>query len=57
MSIEPSRRLDFTEIPILDIESLVTGDIDTGLVESVRVASTDVGLFYIKNHQMSLSMM
>lgn len=56
MSIEPSRRLDFTEIPILDIESLVTGDIDTDLVESVRAASTDVGFFYIKNHQMPLSM-
>ena len=57
MSIESSRRLDFTEIPILDIESLVTGDVDMDLVESLRAASTDVGFFYIKNHQMSLSMM
>ena len=56
MLVKPSRRLDFTQIPILDIGSLVSGQSDPELIASLRAACTDVGFFYIKNHQIPLSL-
>lgn len=56
MLVKPSRRLDFTQIPILDIQSLVSGQSDPELITSLRAACTDVGFFYIKNHQIPLSL-
>ena len=56
MLVKPSRRLDFTQIPILDIGSLVSGQSDPELISSLRAACTDVGFFYVKNHQIPLSL-
>ncbi len=56
MLVKPSRRLDFTQIPILDIGSLVSGQSEPELISSLRAACTDVGFFYVKNHQIPLSL-
>ena len=58
MNLPVSRRLDFSEIPVIDISALVSvqtgsqttaGDIDQ-TVAKIRDACTDVGFFYISNH-------
>jgi len=50
MSIPKSRRLDFSEIPIIDISTLVSGKTDTATVKAIGSACRDVGFLYIKNH-------
>ena len=50
MTLPVSHRLDFSEIPIIDIGPLIDGrDIDA-TVSNLASACTDVGFFYIKNH-------
>ena len=46
MTIPRSRRLDFSEIPLLDL----SGGDDGVTVDAVRRACTDVGFFYVVNH-------
>jgi len=50
MAIPVSRRLDFTEIPVIDVSELVAGNDDEATIEQLRSACRDVGFVYIKNH-------
>ena len=50
MAIPVSRRLDFTEIPVIDLCELVTGNEDPVTIDALRAACRDVGFVYIKNH-------
>lgn len=51
MSLPVSRRLDFSEIPVIDISSLFDpgSDSDT-TVSEIKRSCMDVGFFYIENH-------
>ena len=50
MSLPPSRRLDFSEVPVLDIRPLFEGTPDPTLIDAIDKACADVGFFYVKNH-------
>ena len=50
MSLPESRRLDFSEIAILDILPLVEGNHDASLINNIYKACADVGFFYVRNH-------
>lgn len=50
MTIPVSRRLDFTEIPVIDLAELVAGNDDEATIDEVRSACRDVGFLYIENH-------
>lgn len=50
MAIPQSRRLDFSEIPVIDLGSFVAREIDTATVDAVGTACRDVGFLYVKNH-------
>ena len=50
MAIPESRRLDFSEVELIDIEPLVAG-IDAGeVVHAIEAACTYTGFFYVANH-------
>ena len=50
MAIPLSRRLDFSEIPQLDVGALLSGKSDDTLINALERACTDVGFFYVHNH-------
>ena len=50
MALPQSRRLDFSEIPILDIGPLVEGNHDSSLIDDLYRACADVGFLYVRNH-------
>lgn len=50
MPIPVSRRLDFSEIPQIDVWPLLTGGDVKATVVALRAACTDVGFFYVRNH-------
>ena len=50
MPIPASRRLDFSEIPIIDAGRLSGGIADAETVAALDRACTDVGFFYVTNH-------
>ncbi|MBS38474.1 MAG: hypothetical protein CMO26_21435 [Thiotrichales bacterium] len=50
MAIPESRRLDFSEVELIDIGPLVAGTDDEGVVNAIRSACTNTGFFYIANH-------
>ncbi|MEM8687352.1 MAG: 2OG-Fe(II) oxygenase family protein [Pseudomonadota bacterium] len=50
MAIPLSRRLDFSEIPKLDVGELLGGKASDTLIEALERACTDVGFFYVHNH-------
>jgi isopenicillin N synthase-like dioxygenase len=50
MAIPVSRRLDFSEIPIVDASGLVAGHDDPETIFELGRACTDVGFVYVKNH-------
>jgi isopenicillin N synthase-like dioxygenase len=50
MSIPVSRRLDFTEIPVIDLSDLVAGNDDPATIDALGAACRDVGFVYIQNH-------
>ncbi|HEV8020621.1 MAG TPA: 2-oxoglutarate and iron-dependent oxygenase domain-containing protein [Candidatus Lustribacter sp.] len=50
MAIPASRRLDFSEIPIIDAARLIGGHPDPQTVAALDRACTDVGFFYVTNH-------
>ncbi len=50
MAIPLSRRLDFSEIPQLDVSQLLEGTGGDGLIGALEDACTDVGFFYVHNH-------
>lgn len=56
MALPQSRRLDFSEIPVLDIGPLVAGDHDPSLIDDLYRASADVGFFYVRNHGVSMAL-
>jgi isopenicillin N synthase-like dioxygenase len=45
MSIPISRRLGFSEVPIIDIASLVADEAAASTVQDIRAACRDVGFF------------
>ena len=53
VSIAPSRRLDFSEVPVVDVGSLVDGEHHEPTIEAVRRACSEVGFLYVKNHGVS----
>ncbi len=50
MAIPLSRRLDFSEIPQLDVGGLLDGSSPDSLIDALERACTDVGFFYVHNH-------
>lgn len=50
MAIPVSRRLDFIEIPIIDMAELVAGNEDPATIDALRAGCSDVGFVYITNH-------
>ncbi len=50
MAIPLSRRLDFSEIPQLDVGPLLDGADGDALIDALEQACTDVGFFYVHNH-------
>ncbi|MEM8647002.1 MAG: 2OG-Fe(II) oxygenase family protein [Pseudomonadota bacterium] len=50
MAIPLSRRLDFSEIPQLDVGELLSGGSSDTLIDALERACTDVGFFYVHNH-------
>lgn len=53
MAIPVSRRLDFSEIPVIDLAELVAGNDDQATIEALGAACRDVGFVYVKNHGVS----
>jgi isopenicillin N synthase-like dioxygenase len=54
VSIPKSRRLDFSEIPVIDLSQ--QSDDDNNIVRSIYQACTEVGFFYITNHGVAQSL-
>lgn len=50
MSIPISRRLDFSEIPCIDLASVSSGKMDKSMVDAIGQACSEIGFFYIVNH-------
>lgn len=50
MAIPASRRLDFSEIPVIDAARLIGDRPDPQAVSALDRACTDVGFFYVANH-------
>lgn len=50
MAIPVSRRLDFSEIPQIDVGPLLVDAPDEALIDELATACTDVGFFYVRNH-------
>lgn len=50
MAIPASRRIDFSEIPQLDMAGLLAGEDDPALILALREACTSSGFFYVRNH-------
>lgn len=54
--ISPSRRLDFTEIPVIDIGPLIHQEQSEPCIDALRTACSEVGFFYVRNHQIPFSL-
>lgn len=50
MNTLASRRIDFSEIPQLDMQTLLSGAKDPETITALRDACTNVGFFYVRNH-------
>ncbi len=50
MAIPISRRLNFSDIPQIDVSELVSGDPGPALIEQLSPACRDVGFFYVHGH-------
>src|SRR5882762_4773737 len=52
MAIPLSRRLDFSEIPVIDIAPLIDGSEATAerTITALGKACADIGFIYVKNH-------
>lgn len=50
MTIPVSRRLDFSEIPLIDLSPSDIDGHDDNLVQSIFTACTEVGFFYVTHH-------
>ena len=49
-ALPPARRLDFSEIPIIDLADAVSHDNADGVATALAIACEQVGFFYILNH-------
>ena len=50
MVLPVSRRLDFSEIPVIDFADAAAGKWSSATVDEIEQACRDIGFFYIKNH-------
>lgn len=50
MAIPISRRLDFSEIPVVDVRRLVAGDDDPAAIAALGRACSDIGFVYVAQH-------
>jgi isopenicillin N synthase-like dioxygenase len=50
MPLPQSRRLDFSEVELIDIGALVSGESTAQVVEAIARACSQTGFFYIANH-------
>ena len=50
MPIPVARRLNFSEIPQIDIAALLSNDHDDTLIAALSAACADVGFFYVRGH-------
>jgi len=50
MALPQSRRLDFSEIPVIDIAPLVEGRNPASTINALKRACSDVGFLYVRNH-------
>src|SRR5471030_99847 len=52
MAIPVSRRLDFSEIPVIDVAPLIEGDAARAgrAVAALGKACSDIGFIYVRNH-------
>ena len=50
MPIPVSRRLDITEIPVIDVGRLAAGEDDPQAIAALGTACTDIGFIYVANH-------
>jgi isopenicillin N synthase-like dioxygenase len=50
MLIPPSRRLDFSEIPVIDLAGLCAGRDDPAAISALGRACADIGFLYVCNH-------
>ena len=53
MAIPLSRRLDFSEIPQIDVGPLLAGNVGEADIDALSRACMDVGFFYVRNHGVS----
>ena len=51
MALPQSRRLDFSEVPVIDIGPLVEGKNPIGTIDALSRACSDVGFLYVRNHR------
>jgi len=60
MNLPVSRRLDFSEIPVIDVASLIDDKAGeaalSSVAEEIREACIDVGFFYVCNHGIAQSL-
>jgi len=47
---DQAKRIEFPDIPVIDIAPLVRGDDVTNVAHAMRAASERVGFFYVRNH-------
>ena len=50
MSIPVSRRLDFSEIPVVDLAPIIAGEDRPEIITAIGKACREIGFIYIKNH-------
>jgi isopenicillin N synthase-like dioxygenase len=53
MSIPVSRRLDFSEIPVIDLAPVIEEGDDAAVIAELGKACTDIGFIYVKNHRVA----
>jgi isopenicillin N synthase-like dioxygenase len=56
MAIPLSRRLDFSEIPVIDVGPLVADRVAAATVDALGRACRDVGFLYVSNHGVPASL-
>jgi isopenicillin N synthase-like dioxygenase len=50
MALPQSRRLEFSEIPVIDIGPLVEGRNPAATIDALSTACSDIGFLYVRNH-------
>ncbi len=50
MALPQSRRLDFSEIPVIDIAPLVEGKSPRAVIDALGRACSDIGFLYVRDH-------